>query len=100
LLKNAFPFKTLESMGARAQRIARDPISRAGEFFGDLPWVSARSVLDLAGVRSGLIEKRSRSRVPIREPPHRELFHASLSALGGGEGPILSLAVDREGKDQ
>ena len=98
-LKNAFPFKTLESPAAPRRRIAPGAVLGLGEFFASLREVSVRALLDLAGVGSGLIEKRSRSRVVRREHPAPRIFRRFSRARGVGGELILPLAVDREGKD-
>ena len=100
LLKNAFPFKTLESLTAPRWRIAPGAVRVAGEFFASLREVSALRLLDLAGVGSGLIEKRSRSRVFVASLTTEKSFAACPALCASEKSRFLSLAVDREGKDQ
>jgi hypothetical protein len=61
LLKKTIPFKTLGSAVTAVRRVPSEAVLARQEFFSDLREVSARTLLDLAAVGSGLIEKRSRS---------------------------------------
>src|SRR6266702_1045490 len=65
------------SAGPRRRRVPGCAAGHTWEFFASLREVSARGLLDLAGVRSGLIGKRSRSRASVREPQDRKTFHAA-----------------------
>jgi hypothetical protein len=100
LLKNAFPFKTLESLSGPARRTAAGVQNGPGKFFGSLREVSVCGLLDLAGLRSGLIGNPPARELSLVSHRIKKLSPFARGSAGAGEDPILSLAVDREGKDK